>query len=104
MRFKKLFQYAIRNPGAVIPFLITLPRQARLIARLLGDSRVDVLPKLVFVASLVYLVSPIDLIPDFLFPVLGWTDDIVVVFAAARFLFRHCPPEVLNEHMQIVMG
>ncbi len=31
--------------------------------------------------GLVYLISPVDLIPEFLVPVLGWVDDGVVVYA-----------------------
>ena len=34
-----------------------------------------------------YVLSPIDLIPD-VFPVLGWMDDVVVVPLAIRFLLK----------------
>lgn len=31
--------------------------------------------------GLIYLVSPVDLIPEFLVPVLGWVDDGVILYA-----------------------
>jgi uncharacterized membrane protein YkvA (DUF1232 family) len=40
-----------------------------------------------------YVVSPIDLIPDFV-PFLGVVDDIVLVPLAARFLLRRLPAAV----------
>ena len=45
---------------------------------------------LLILAALAYIVSPIDLIPDFI-PVAGWGDDLVVLLLAlnqARGLFR----------------
>lgn len=98
-RFDHLFSRALRNPGTVISFLFALPKNLRLLARLMGDSRVALLPKLLFLASLIYLVSPLDLIPDFVFPVIGWSDDLVIVFAAARNLIRTAPQDVLKEHI-----
>ena len=40
-----------------------------------------------------YVVSPIDLIPDAI-PVLGWVDDLVIVPFAIRFLLNHLPAHV----------
>ncbi len=40
-----------------------------------------------------YLVSPIDLIPEAL-PLIGLVDDIVLVPLAIRFLLKRLPPEV----------
>lgn len=103
MNFRGIFRQVLRNPGAAIPFILTLPRHIRLLARLMGDPRVPLLPKLLFLASLAYLISPLDLIPDFIFPLLGWTDDVFVVFAAARYLLRSAPPAVLNEHVEAIL-
>ena len=47
-------------------------------------------------AALAYIVSPIDLIPDFI-PVAGWADDLVVLLLAlnqARGLLRGRSPQV----------
>jgi len=43
-----------------------------------------------------YVVSPIQLIPNFI-PVLGQLDDVLVVAFAMRVLNRHTPPTVLKE-------
>lgn len=40
-----------------------------------------------------YLISPIDLIPDFI-PFIGVVDDIVLVPLAIRWLLRRLPPEL----------
>jgi uncharacterized membrane protein YkvA (DUF1232 family) len=43
-----------------------------------------------------YVLSPIDLIPDWI-PVVGWVDDFVVVTFALRWLLRLLPPELVQE-------
>ena len=40
-----------------------------------------------------YVLSPIDLIPDFI-PVIGFVDDLVLVPLAIRFLLKRLPPEL----------
>lgn len=102
MRINNLFFHAVRNPGAVVPFLLTLPKQFRLVSRLMGDRRVRLFPKLVVLASLVYLISPFDLLPDFLLPILGWADDTIVVIAAMRYLIARVPAGVLQEHVAAI--
>lgn len=45
---------------------------------------------------LLYLISPIDLVPDAL-PIIGVVDDLVLVPAAIRFMLRRLPPELLRD-------
>jgi uncharacterized membrane protein YkvA (DUF1232 family) len=52
--------------------------------RYMKDPEVPTWRKLVGVAALAYLVSPIDLIPDFI-PFVGYLDDAGVLTAAALF-------------------
>ena len=40
-----------------------------------------------------YVLSPIDLVPDFI-PVIGFVDDLVLVPLAIRFLLKRLPPEI----------
>jgi uncharacterized membrane protein YkvA (DUF1232 family) len=42
-----------------------------------------------------YVLSPIDLVPDFV-PFLGWMDDVVLVPLAIRWLLKRVPPEILR--------
>ena len=43
-----------------------------------------------------YLVSPIDLLPDAL-PILGWVDDLVLIPAAIHALLKRLPSHVLRD-------
>ena len=54
--------------------LRALPDLARLIARLVGDPVLPRAAKIALAAAAIYLVSPIDLIPDFI-PFVGYLDD-----------------------------
>lgn len=49
--------------------------------------------KLGTVGIVLYLVSPVDIIPDFI-PFFGLVDDIVLVPLAIRFLLRHLPASI----------
>jgi uncharacterized membrane protein YkvA (DUF1232 family) len=68
-----------------------------LVKRLLGDPRVPRRRKLLLVALLVYLASPIDLVPDFV-PVAGQLDDAIVVALVLRALVRGGGEPLLREH------
>ena len=74
-----------------IPDLVALTRG------LLGDPRVPVGSKVLLGGALVWLLSPIDLVPEFL-PVLGPLDDVIVVGLVVRYLVRRAGPEVVQEH------
>ena len=52
--------------------------------------------KYLFPLTLLYLVSPIDLVPDTI-PLLGAVDDMVVLPAATELLVRMLPPEARAE-------
>ena len=82
--------------GRFLQVLVHLPNFARLYWRLFRDWRVPILPKALLVLTLVYVVSPLDVIPDFI-PVIGEMDDIVVVLSGLWLFIRLCPPEVVRE-------
>lgn len=71
--------------------LLALPRLGRMLISLAGDRDVPRAAKLVLAAVAVYLVSPIDLVPDFI-PFLGYLDDLllaaVVVDGVLNFVDR----------------
>ena len=58
--------------------LLILPRLAGMLAALMTDRAVPGRAKILLAALAVYLVTPLDLIPDFI-PLLGWLDDAVLV-------------------------
>ena len=84
-------------PG--LRFLLNLPNFARLYWRLLCDRRVSLWPKALVLLSLVYVVSPVDFIPDVV-PFVGEIDDLLVVILACRLFIYLCPREVVREHVR----
>jgi uncharacterized membrane protein YkvA (DUF1232 family) len=56
--------------------------------------------KIILLAAVFYLVSPFDLLPDFLLPLLGRIDDLVVLIIGARWFISLCPPDVVQEHVK----
>jgi uncharacterized membrane protein YkvA (DUF1232 family) len=79
-------------------FVRHLPNFVRLYWRLFCDRRVSIWPKALMVLSLLYLASPIDIIPDVI-PVVGEVDDLIVLIVVCRLFMRMCPPEVVQEHV-----
>jgi uncharacterized membrane protein YkvA (DUF1232 family) len=65
----------------------------RRVGALLTDPRVAKLPRVAVLAAAVYLISPVDLVPDFLVPVAGYFDDAVVVWLSLRWLLKSAPPQ-----------
>lgn len=72
----------------------------KLILRLMGDRRVNPLVKLIPIGALAYLISPIDLAPGVVFPVIGALDDAAIVWLGTYLFVEFCPPNVVNEHLK----
>ena len=87
-------------PPRFRPSLLNLWAQGRLAVRLLKDSRVPIWPKALFALALIYLLSPVDLIPDFAVPGLGYVDDLLLLFLALRAFVRFCPLGLVEEHFR----
>jgi uncharacterized membrane protein YkvA (DUF1232 family) len=67
-----------------------IPNCLVLLRRLRGDRRLPRRARLALGAALGYLVSPVQLLPNFI-PVLGQVDDLVVVTLALRYACRRLP-------------
>lgn len=89
--------YPIKSLLRIIP---NLPKYVRLYWRLIRDTRVSLWLKLMLLFALIYVVSPIDLIPDYSFPVLGQLDDMAVLVLALKFFLTSSPPEAVQEQMR----
>jgi len=72
----------------------------KLITRLMGDRRVNAFLKLLPLASVAYLISPFDLAPGVILPVIGVLDDAAILWIGSTLFVELCPPNVVNEHMQ----
>jgi uncharacterized membrane protein YkvA (DUF1232 family) len=67
--------------------LRVIPDVLRLVRRLLGDPAVPLRVKVALSILLAWLISPIDLIPEFI-PILGPLDDVVVAVLILRYVRR----------------
>ncbi|HET6639860.1 MAG TPA: YkvA family protein [Gemmatimonadota bacterium] len=74
-----------------------LPNFVILLKRLLADPRVPRKSKLVLGGTVLYLVSPLDVVPDFV-PGLGQLDDVVVALLALHSILNRVDDEVVVEH------
>ncbi|KAA3616214.1 MAG: DUF1232 domain-containing protein [Calditrichaeota bacterium] len=104
MNFRSIFIHGVRNPAGFFKALLLLPKFIRLINRLLKDRRVPFFAKSLFLAACVYGLSPLDFLPEILYPVLGFTDDVLLIIISARYLFKSSPPEVLQAHIAAIEG
>ena len=80
----------LKDLAAVLPACVTTARRLR------RDQRVPRSVKIAVAVAGLWVLSPIDLIPEFV-PVIGPLDDIVVVALALRYAARRIPPEALRE-------
>lgn len=71
-----------------------LPACVTTVRRLWRDPRVPRRAKLAVALAGLWVLSPIDLVPEFL-PVIGPLDDVVVVALALRYAARRIPRQVL---------
>ena len=83
-------------PGLAKDLATVLPACATTARRLRKDPRVPRRVKVAVAVAGLWVLSPIDLIPEFL-PVIGPLDDIVVVALALRYAARRIPPQALVE-------
>ena len=79
----------LRDLVRVVPDIIRLCRDV------LADGRAPLGPRLAIAGLLAWLVSPIDLIPEFI-PILGPLDDVVVAVLVLRYVRRRLGTEGLR--------
>jgi uncharacterized membrane protein YkvA (DUF1232 family) len=71
-------------------------QQFRIIRRALRHPQVPLHAKLVAGCAVLYVFSPVQLIPNFI-PVIGQMDDVLVVSLGMKFLRRCVPQSVLDD-------
>ncbi len=84
--------------GMVRDFIL----RVKLIVRLIGDKRVSPWLKIIPVAGIAYLISPIDIIPDIMLPVIGELDDAAILWLTNYLFIELCPPDIVNEHVKAI--
>ena len=91
------------QPNYLANFILRrLPQLARICWGLILDRRVALRLKLIPLGAVFYLLLPYDLIPDFMIPLIGEIDDVLILFLAFRLFLHLVPAEILREHQQRV--
>src|SRR5213592_2868972 len=93
-RIQRLDEKKLAKRIARLPFLDKIS----LAGSLVSDDRVPIAPRIIALALVLYIASPIDLIPDFI-PLIGYVDDILIVIVGAGLLLRSIPRHILEEHV-----
>ena len=74
-----------------------VPDALRLVRRLATDRSISRVTRLPVWLLLGYLLSPIDIVPDFI-PVIGYADDVILVALVLRGLARRAGADKIDEH------
>jgi uncharacterized membrane protein YkvA (DUF1232 family) len=83
-----LLFWVLRPKGVALRELVRIvPDTLRLLRSLIHDGQTPLDVRLILIGLLAWIVSPIDLIPEFI-PVLGPLDDVVVAVVAMRYVRR----------------
>jgi len=93
MADKKPGKLMVPPQGGMLRDFVT---RLKLITRLMGDRRVNILLKLLPLASLAYLFWPIDAIS--FIPGISALDDAAILWIGSTLFVELCPPTVVKEH------
>ncbi len=83
--FEKLKQIVRKLKQEIVPLYYAL-----------FDKRTPIIAKIFAGITVGYLLSPIDLIPDFI-PVLGLLDDLIIVPLLIKFTLTLIPPHIIDD-------
>ncbi|HEX5436080.1 MAG TPA: YkvA family protein [Gemmatimonadaceae bacterium] len=81
----------------VLAVILELPNYLRLLWGLMADARVSTVDKLLVGGAIVYILLPLDLIPDPI-PFLGQVDDVYLLVLALQRLIVRAGPRVVMDH------
>ncbi len=83
-------------------FFQDLITRLKLILRLMGDKRINFFLKILPIAAAIYVISPVDLLPGAVFPVIGALDDAVVFWLGTTLFVALCPDDIVQEHTNAI--
>ena len=87
----------IESKGRMKNLLMFLPNMFTLLGRLIKDSRVPITEKALFAAAIVYVIMPLDFIPDVI-PFVGQIDDVYLVALTFLRLVNRTDESIIREH------
>ena len=100
MARRKGFKFGrARVREAATSLLRQAPAVLRLFGRLMTDPRVSIIDRGVVAAVIAYVISPFDLIPDYL-AVIGVVDDLFLMGVALDRLLMRAPADAVEEHWE----
>jgi len=86
-----------KDIGKFAEYVLALPDFFILLCRLAIDKRVKASQKILAGGIIAYVISPIDIIPDFI-PVIGYVDDIVLVVFGLNIILNDLDKQVLLDN------
>ena len=69
----------------------------------LKDKETPLLAKFFAAITIVYALSPVDLVPDFI-PVLGYLDDLIILPSLVALTIKFIPKDVFEKHRYAAVG
>lgn len=85
------------SKGRMKNLLMFLPNMFTLLGRLIKDSRVPLAEKTLFAGAIIYVIMPLDFIPDVI-PFVGQIDDVYLVALTLLRLINRTDEGVIREH------
>jgi uncharacterized membrane protein YkvA (DUF1232 family) len=83
----------VRRLGLLLALWSRFKHEAKMVWAMLRDPSAPLAAKVIAIVALVYVVSPVDVVSDFI-PVLGWIDDGLVLAGLLWLAYRFLPPEL----------
>jgi uncharacterized membrane protein YkvA (DUF1232 family) len=96
-RERQLMSTTGKSKGGAIQELI---RRTLLTWNLFWDGRVSAALKLVPLATLIYVISPVDFVPELALGPLGALDDIGVLLLGLNLFIQFAPSSVVADHLR----
>jgi uncharacterized membrane protein YkvA (DUF1232 family) len=88
-----------KRSGSLASMLRLLPKLLKLLVKLFQDARVSIFDRALFATVIAYVLTPIDLLPDWL-GMLGLTDDLYLVGLSLSRLLRGAGPDLLLKYWE----
>jgi uncharacterized membrane protein YkvA (DUF1232 family) len=83
--------------GVLMEAVRLIPNFLKLLYRLVKDPRAPLAEKALLAGTIIYVISPIDFIPDMI-PVIGQVDDLYLVALVVLRLLSRTNGDILREH------
>jgi uncharacterized membrane protein YkvA (DUF1232 family) len=99
---KKLLNRAREALTRILLFVINIPNFIQLYIRLMLAREVPLRARAVLWVAAIYVISPLDIIPGFLIPFIGWLEDALVLYLSLKLFVKICPAEIIQRHVQAV--